>query len=178
MTADDLIRILKLRPHPREGGFYRETYRSDDVFPAEAMHSRFNAPRCYSTAIYFLLKAGSFSEMHRLQSDDVEQVTVSVSNGAYQTVGRPFEIRNDPQVDANVRERPAKYRQARAHEERLEEIGRREPGDRHVGVDHGEGAEKDDRRPVLEGARRARGHGFFTKTTFMLGPGPVGPPSV
>ena len=29
MTADDVIRLLKLQPHPVEGGFFRETYRSD-----------------------------------------------------------------------------------------------------------------------------------------------------
>lgn len=42
----------------------------------------------------------ALQQRHRLRSEDVEQVTVSVSNGAYQTVGRPFEIRTEPQVDA------------------------------------------------------------------------------
>jgi predicted cupin superfamily sugar epimerase len=71
MTADDLIRILKLQPHPTEGGFYVETYRSNEIIPGAATPLRYNAPRCYSTAIYFLLKAGAFSEMHRLQSDEI-----------------------------------------------------------------------------------------------------------
>ena len=28
MTADDVIRLLHLQPHPVEGGFFRETYRA------------------------------------------------------------------------------------------------------------------------------------------------------
>jgi len=49
------------------------------------------------TAIHNVL---ALRKGHQLRSEDVEQVTVSVSNGAYQTVGRPFEIRTEAQVDA------------------------------------------------------------------------------
>ena len=49
------------------------------------------------TAIHNVL---ALRKGHQLRSEDVEQVTVSISNGAYQTVGRPFEIRTEPQVDA------------------------------------------------------------------------------
>ena len=42
----------------------------------------------------------ALQKRHQLRTEDVEEVTVSVSNGAYQTVGRPFEIRTEPQVDA------------------------------------------------------------------------------
>lgn len=68
MTADDLIQLLHLKPHPKENGFYFETYRSDEVI---SVASRYNGPRSCSTAIYFLLKKGGFSEMHRLQSDEI-----------------------------------------------------------------------------------------------------------
>ncbi|MCI0603086.1 cupin domain-containing protein [bacterium] len=68
MAADDLIRILKLQPHPKENGFYMETYRNDEI---ASVPLRYNGPRSFSTAIYFLLKAGGFSEMHRLQSDEI-----------------------------------------------------------------------------------------------------------
>jgi uncharacterized protein len=68
MTADDLIRILKLQPHPKENGFFTETYRSDEIV---SVPSRYSGPRSFSTAIYFLLKKDGFSEMHRLQSDEV-----------------------------------------------------------------------------------------------------------
>ena len=49
------------------------------------------------TAIHNVL---ALRKGHQLKPEDVEQVTVSISNGAYQTVGRPFEIRTEAQVDA------------------------------------------------------------------------------
>ncbi len=68
MDAESIIRQLGLRPHP-EGGFYRETYRSDEAIAAAALPARYAGPRSFSTAIYYLLTPGSFSALHRLQSD-------------------------------------------------------------------------------------------------------------
>jgi len=34
-----------------EGGFFAETYRADEVIPAEALPERYGAPRAYGTAI-------------------------------------------------------------------------------------------------------------------------------
>ena len=48
-----LVEALGLAPHP-EGGYYRETYRTDQA-----------------TAIYYLLTADTFSEMHRLDADEI-----------------------------------------------------------------------------------------------------------
>ncbi len=59
-TADDLVRLLGLRPHP-EGGFYVETYRA-----AEQV-----GPRSLATAIYTLLVPETFSAIHRLRTDEV-----------------------------------------------------------------------------------------------------------
>lgn len=70
-TADALIRRLGLAPHPREGGHFRETYRADDVWPAPALPARYQGERRAGTAIYYLLTAGTFSALHRLQSDEV-----------------------------------------------------------------------------------------------------------
>src|SRR5579871_274890 len=71
MTAADLIRLLDLRPHETEGGFYRETYRSPLLLPASALGPAYPAARSASTAIYYLLTPHTFSEMHRLPSDEV-----------------------------------------------------------------------------------------------------------
>jgi predicted cupin superfamily sugar epimerase len=68
LTADDLIRHLGLQPHPKEGGFFRETYRAADSYPAPA---RYVGPRCAGTAIYYLLTPNTFSALHRLQTDEV-----------------------------------------------------------------------------------------------------------
>ena len=69
-TADDWIARLALRPHP-EGGWYRETYRSHERVEAAALASRFGAARVFSTAIYYLLRAGERSALHRIKSDEV-----------------------------------------------------------------------------------------------------------
>jgi uncharacterized protein len=60
LTADDVIRILDLQPHP-EGGHYRETYRDD----------RGEDARAHSTAIYFLLAKGEVSRWHRVDAAEV-----------------------------------------------------------------------------------------------------------
>ncbi|HEV3386598.1 MAG TPA: cupin domain-containing protein, partial [Gemmata sp.] len=70
MTADDVIRLLALQPHPVEGGFFRETYRSTDVLPQSALPAHSGA-RNVSTAIYYLLKPGHVSELHVLPGDEV-----------------------------------------------------------------------------------------------------------
>jgi predicted cupin superfamily sugar epimerase len=70
MTADDVIRLLNLQPHPVEGGFFRETYRSSATLPASALPAH-GAERNVSTAIYYLLKPGHVSELHVLPGDEV-----------------------------------------------------------------------------------------------------------
>jgi predicted cupin superfamily sugar epimerase len=70
-TADELIRHLGLQPHPKEGGYFRETFRAAEVWPASALPSRYGADRRASTAIYYLLTPSTFSALHRLQSDEI-----------------------------------------------------------------------------------------------------------
>lgn len=64
------VEKLGLSPHP-EGGFYRETYRAGLEVPRSALPATFSGPRSASTAIYFLVTAGSFSALHRIASDEV-----------------------------------------------------------------------------------------------------------
>ena len=52
-NAPLLIQKLNLLPHP-EGGYYRETYRSQD-----------------STGIFYLLRKGEKSSLHRIKSDEM-----------------------------------------------------------------------------------------------------------
>jgi predicted cupin superfamily sugar epimerase len=70
-TAEQLIRLLGLRPLPREGGWYRETYRAGLELPAAALAPRYRAARAAGTAIYYLLTAGTCSALHRLPGDEV-----------------------------------------------------------------------------------------------------------
>jgi uncharacterized protein len=70
VTAVDWIERLALTRHP-EGGWYRETYRSGERVEAAALPARFGGPRALSTAIYYLLRAGERSALHRIKSDEV-----------------------------------------------------------------------------------------------------------
>jgi hypothetical protein len=65
MTADEIKSLLKLEPHPAEGGFFRQTY----VCKEKVTLPR--GERSAGTAIYYLLEPGNFSEMHVLASDEV-----------------------------------------------------------------------------------------------------------
>jgi predicted cupin superfamily sugar epimerase len=69
-TAQYWIERLKLEPHP-EGGYFRQTYRSDVLIAHEALPVGFKGERAASTAIYFLLNGNNFSAFHRLESDEV-----------------------------------------------------------------------------------------------------------
>ena len=64
------IEKLELARHP-EGGYFRETYRSDEVVSAAGLPARFGAPRAFSTAIYFLLPGNECSAFHRIKSDEL-----------------------------------------------------------------------------------------------------------
>jgi predicted cupin superfamily sugar epimerase len=72
MTAEDVKKMLGLKPHPREGGWYVRTYEAGELVAAEAFaDGRYGGARRTGTAIYYLLEPDTFSEMHRLQSDEV-----------------------------------------------------------------------------------------------------------
>jgi predicted cupin superfamily sugar epimerase len=71
MIAEEIIALLKLKPHPKEGGFYSETYRAGETIPASVLPARYAGPRAFGTCIYYLLTASTFSAMHRLQSDEI-----------------------------------------------------------------------------------------------------------
>jgi len=65
MTAEEIKRLLKLAAHPVEGGSFRQTWVS--ACNLELDRGR----RSAGTAIYYLLEAGTFSEMHRLPADEI-----------------------------------------------------------------------------------------------------------
>ena len=65
-----LVSKLGLQEHP-EGGFYKETYRSEGIIPAESLPDEFSGPRNYSTGIYFLLTSDTFSAFHKIHQDEM-----------------------------------------------------------------------------------------------------------
>lgn len=68
--AEYWIKHLQLLPHP-EGGFYKETYRSNESIQLSGLPSRFTTARNFSTAIYFLLRSQDRSLFHRIKSDEL-----------------------------------------------------------------------------------------------------------
>ena len=90
---DHLIEQYKLQPHP-EGGWYYQTYKSNEQIAAAALPERFGADRAFSTAIYFLLEQGNFSAFHRIKSDecwhfysgDVLQIYIIRQNGKMEII--------------------------------------------------------------------------------------------
>jgi hypothetical protein len=94
VTADEIIEILGLLPHP-EGGHFRETFRDE------------GAPRGASTAIYYLLKAGERSNWHRVDAAEVwhwyagDALELSISQGGItksQTLGPNLASGERPQI--------------------------------------------------------------------------------
>ena len=71
ITAQEIIALLGLQPHPKEGGYFRETYRAAEAVQAAALDPRYGGGRAHSTAIYYLLTPGTYSALHRVASDEV-----------------------------------------------------------------------------------------------------------
>lgn len=59
MTADEIIAMLGLAPHP-EGGHYRQTWIEET-----------DGPRAAGTCIYFLLRQGERSHWHRVDATEI-----------------------------------------------------------------------------------------------------------
>ena len=68
--AQKYIKQLQLKKHP-EGGYFREVYRSGEIFLKTHLPNCYKSPRNFSTSIYFLLEGKQFSAFHRIQSDEL-----------------------------------------------------------------------------------------------------------
>lgn len=109
ITAQDVIAKLDLKPLQDEGGYYRQTFKSDagDI-PAEVFGIKSNTPRAISTAIYYLVTPQSFSALHRIKSDEVfhfyggdpvEMIQIDANgNIKYITIGADIFNDESPQV--------------------------------------------------------------------------------
>ncbi len=56
-TAQEIIAALKLQPHPIEGGFFRETYRSAGMIPVESLPPGYSSQSGRSMGTVDLLPA-------------------------------------------------------------------------------------------------------------------------
>jgi predicted cupin superfamily sugar epimerase len=109
MTAEEVKRLLNLRPHPREGGWFVRMYQANEtISPENFSDGRYKEPRYTGTAIYYLLEPDTFSEMHVLASDEifhhyagdaVEMLQLHPDNSTRRVViGRDLRAGERPQV--------------------------------------------------------------------------------
>jgi uncharacterized protein len=70
MQVEEIIKKLNLIPHP-EGGFFCETYRSEEKISEKHLPVRYKNDRNIGTCIYYLLTKDTFSAMHKLKSDEI-----------------------------------------------------------------------------------------------------------
>lgn len=71
MNAEKLKSLLNLVPLSMEGGYFAETYRSAEIISQECLQRRYSSARSVGTAIYYLLEPNTFSELHRVASDEI-----------------------------------------------------------------------------------------------------------
>jgi hypothetical protein len=71
--ASEIIEFLGLKPLPVEGGYFRETYRSNDLLHVAGLPARYPTAKFAASAIYYLLtdEPDCFSAMHRLPTDEI-----------------------------------------------------------------------------------------------------------
>jgi len=110
MTAEQIIEFFQMKPLPHEGGYYVETYRSDEKIAQAALPTRYTGERNLSTAILYLLTPDMFSALHRLRSDEIfhfylgDPVTMLQlhSNGSSEVITLGQDIFNDQRVQVTM----------------------------------------------------------------------------
>lgn len=69
-SLETLIKQLDLQPHP-EGGYYKETYRSQGDISEDCLPETYGGSRNYATGIYFVLTSDNFSSFHKINQDEM-----------------------------------------------------------------------------------------------------------
>jgi predicted cupin superfamily sugar epimerase len=101
MKAEEVINKLGLVPLPLEGGFFRETYRSDRLVDSEI------GRKTESTAIYYLVTEKSFSLLHTVDQEEifhfyagspVKMLQIVDGKAVYITLGNDLTRDHVPQV--------------------------------------------------------------------------------
>jgi predicted cupin superfamily sugar epimerase len=70
LTAEELIQFLGLEPLTIEGGYFRQSYCSDEVIPQPSLPHRYVVDHQMGSCIYYLLTKTTFSSFHSLLSDE------------------------------------------------------------------------------------------------------------
>ena len=106
MVAEEIIKHFELQEHP-EGGFYKETYRSDITAKSKNLANEFDGDRNLCTSILFLLTSEKFSAFHKIKQDEIwhfyKGTTLKLHlisperNYCFQLIGTNFNLGEIPQ---------------------------------------------------------------------------------
>lgn len=68
---DKLMKELGLIPLPEEGGFYRETFRSEALVAMDLNRDGSTVQRSAGTCIYYLITPDDYSALHRVKGEEI-----------------------------------------------------------------------------------------------------------
>lgn len=114
MEAADVIQTLGLIKHPREGGWFKETYRSKESISSDCLPAKYSGERAFSTQIFYLITPTEYSRFHRVLSDGIfhfymgARATLSILSpvGQLEEITLGHDLASGEQLQATV---PAEY---------------------------------------------------------------------
>jgi hypothetical protein len=68
---EKIIKKFNMVPLEGEGGYFIETYRSEEKIIKGDLPLRYKSARCFSTSILYLITADNFSSLHKVVSDEM-----------------------------------------------------------------------------------------------------------
>jgi uncharacterized protein len=69
--VEKIIKKFDMTPLEDEGGYFTETYRSEEKILREHLPSRYKSSRNFSTSILYLITPENFSSLHKVSSDEM-----------------------------------------------------------------------------------------------------------
>ena len=69
--AQEIIKHLGLIPLPEEGGFYKETFRSQMYVSLDLNNDGTQVKRTAGTCIYYLITPDDYSALHRVKGEEI-----------------------------------------------------------------------------------------------------------
>lgn len=71
ISITEIIKLLGLESYQIDGGFYSETYRSEEKIEKSCLPERYTSPKSFGTAMYYLLTPQTKNPLHRLPADEI-----------------------------------------------------------------------------------------------------------
>jgi len=69
--VEKIIKKFNMTSLENEGGYFTETYRSEEIILKEHLPLRYKSARNFSTSILYLITPDNFSALHKVASDEM-----------------------------------------------------------------------------------------------------------